>query len=135
MDEQNAVEELKAFYADYIANFNRRDIKGVPRFFAFPWATVDAGGAIHRITDPATLAPMWEKIIAELEADKWSHSEVDHLDVVLTGANTGVLGVDFTRWRTDGTVREKRRGFYVVQRNNDGWKIITSWDRPRPSGP
>jgi len=131
MTHEQAVAEMKAFYADYIDNFNRRDIDGVPRFFAFPWATVDGAGKAHVIPDAATLFPMWQQIITRLESQGWSHSQVDHLDTLVTGTETGLLVVDFSRVRKDASVIETRRGYYVVHRGDAGWKIVTSWDAPR----
>ena len=128
----DAVAELTAFYKSYIDTFNRRDLPAVPRFFAYPWVTVDGTGTVHTIANEATQLAMWKEIITGLEAKEWSHSEIEHLDVHLTGADTGLLATDFVRWRKGGTPIERRRGFYVVRRFDDGWKIVSAWDAARP---
>ena len=126
--------ELTAFYDAYIDTFNHRRLEEVPRFFAFPWVTVDQAGDVHTIPDTSIQIPMWAKIVAELEGQGWSHSVVDRLDIHPTGMDTALLAVNFTRWRKTQTIIERRRGFYVVRRFDDGWKIVTSWDARTSAG-
>jgi len=126
-----AVAEMTAFYNDYIESFNRQDIEGSSRFFAFPWVIDSAAHGSHVLRDAAAHIQMFTQASAQVRAQGWARSGVDQLKAFPTGHDTGLLVSDFTRYRADGSVLESRRGHYTVQRGATGWKILSIVEGPR----
>ena len=44
--------------------------------------------------------------------------------------DSGLVTVDVTRRRRDGSVVERKRGLYMLRRDGDRWKIVVVVDTP-----
>jgi hypothetical protein len=125
-----AVAEMKAFYDDYIATFNRGDYTQVPKFFTYPWLTSSRAGVIGVIPDEATQLKMWTQLGTALRARGWVRSAIERIDVYPTGGDTGMLDVDYARYRADDSILERSRAYYILRRFDSVWKITTSIEPP-----
>jgi hypothetical protein len=124
--------ELRAFYKDYIDTFNSHDFSAIPKFFSFPWVMITEDAPPFEMKDEQTQQASFEKTETEIKARGWNRSGVDHLDVFATGVDTGLLISDFTRYRADNSIVESKRAYYIVQRKEGRWKIVTILQAPLP---
>ena len=69
---------------------------------------------------------MIEGAIAHFKTKGWVHSQIDRLDAVATGGDTGVISADFSRWRADGSLIERDSGHYITRIIDGEWKIVAA---------
>jgi hypothetical protein len=107
----------------FLATFNAGDARGHAATLAYPHIRL-ASGAVRTwpTIDQATVA-MEHAFPALRAATGWDHSAWDHRRVIHAHPGKVHLDVQFTRYRTDGSVIGTYPAVYVVVATDDGWRI------------
>jgi ketosteroid isomerase-like protein len=128
--------ELEAFYQSYIAAFNREDIDAFTESFAYPYAWISGRHGLSQCATEGDHQRSFGKIMADLKERGWVRSNIDQLKVWALAEDLAMILADVTRHKADGSVLERVRACYTVQRDAKGWKIVTlSEVRPPFLGP
>jgi hypothetical protein len=117
--------ELEAFYQSYIAAFNREDIDAFTESFAYPYAWISGRHGLNQCATEGDHQRSFGKIMADLKERRWVRSSVDQLKTWALAEDLGMILADVTRHKADGSVLERVRACYTVQRDAKGWKILT----------
>jgi ketosteroid isomerase-like protein len=117
--------ELEAFYQSYIAAFNREDIDAFTESFAYPYAWISGRHGLNQCATEGDHQRSFGKIMADLKERRWVRSSVDQLKTWALAEDLGMILADVTRHKADGSVLERVRACYTVQRDAKGWKIVT----------
>lgn len=122
--------EIRSLFGRYLTAWNARDFEGVaacysaPSLFILPSASVPVAGA-------TAMVAMLQNLFAGLEADGFSHTEIDEIDVCPRGdtfATAEASGV--RRLRRDGTEIEVIDAHYILRRGESGWQFVTAVTLP-----
>lgn len=128
--ERDIEQEIKALFTAYLAAWNARDFDAVakcytePSLFVLPDATVP-------IADHAAMIALLERIFAGLEADGFSHTEIDKISIQPRGDTLATADAyTVRRLRGDGTEVEVIDAHYVLRRGKTGWQFTTAVSLP-----
>ena len=106
----------------FLQTFNDGDARGHASTLAYPHVRLASGSV--RIWETIDVAiPAMEQGIAALRASGWDHSVWDHRKVIHTGPAKVHLDVQFTRYRSDGSVIGVFPAVYVIVEQDDRWLI------------
>ena len=129
-------EELEAFYASYIASFNREDIDAFTESFAFPYAWVTGRQGLSQCANESEHQRSFGRIMVDLKERGWSRSAVDGIKTWALAEDLAMILADVTRHKGNGSILEQVRACYTVKRDTTGWKIVVlSEVRPPFLGP
>jgi hypothetical protein len=118
-------QELKAFYNSYIDAFNREDIDLFSQSFAYPYAWITGERGLGQCASEGDHQRGFGKIMAVLKDRGWVRSGIDRLNTWALAEDLAMILADVTRYKADGSVLERVRACYTVQRDPKGWKIVT----------
>ena len=114
------VAELKAFYDHYIVSFNSGQEAVANACYSYPWNLV-MNSEVIPMTSADSGKGMFEALYNRIVPLGWTATEVDKVDAFPAGANSGLLRVDYRRVRGDGSVIERGRCCYMVERTDGRW--------------
>ncbi len=108
---------------EFLERFNAGDARGHAETLAYPHVRLASGTVrIWQSVEEAT-SFMGVSIPLLQERTGWHHSEWDHRRVIHDTDTKVHLDVQFTRYRTDGSVIGVYPAVYVVVLEDAGWRI------------
>jgi hypothetical protein len=122
---EEIAEELRSFYASYIAAFNREDVDAFTESFAYPYAWITGRHGLRQSTTESEHQRSFAKIMAGLKERGWARSEVNQLKAWALAEDLAMILADVTRYKADGSLLERVRACYTVRRDGKNWKIVT----------
>ena len=123
-------QDIEALFDTYLSSWNARDFQRVaqcytePSLFVLPEASVP-------IADNAAMIALLERIFSGLEADGFSHTEIDDISICPRGdtlATADARGV--RRLRGDGSEIEVIDAHYVLRRTEARWQFTAAVSLP-----
>jgi hypothetical protein len=115
-EERSALEAVNA----YMRAFNARDVGGTDAALHFPHVRL-ASGAVHVMEAPGSLpADFFERFAAR---DDWAYSRWDYRRAVQSCADKVHFAVQFTRYRTDGSVIGHYPSMWIVTQREGRWAV------------
>jgi hypothetical protein len=106
----------------FLDTFNAGDAPGHAATLAYPHVRLASGRVLFWETLGDAVAAM-ELAMPALRNAGWDHSKWDHRDVIHVGDGKVHLDVQFTRYRTDGSVIGVYPAVYVVVDQDGEWLI------------
>lgn len=108
---------------EFLTTFNALDAPGHAATLAYPHVRLASGTV--RIWPTIEEATEQMRVNMGLIRDRlgWDHSEWDHKRLIHEGEGKVHLDVQFTRYRSDGSVIGVYPAVYVVVATDAGWKI------------
>lgn len=113
---------MKAFYAHYIASFNSGDEAAANACYTYPWNLVMNSEVIPMISAESGRG-MFQALYDRILPLGWTATEIEKVDAHPAGANSGLLEVEYRRVRGDGSVIERGRCCYMVERTDGEWRF------------
>ena len=118
---EEAVQAARAVMDDFITHFNARDEARWADTLLFPHIRVASGTVAVTPTKAEFVANM--DLDAFAEANNWSHSAWDSIEVIQAGPDKVHFKVRFSRFNPAGERYVSYDSLYVVQRAGDRWGI------------
>jgi len=119
-------EALAECYRSFIETFNRGDGAEVARLLGYPYMVGGSGQVTQVTPDEPTGRAMFANAFGRMKAGGWARTQIDHLEAVALGGDTGVVAADFSRWRADGSKLDCGSGHYIARKFGGHWKIVAS---------
>jgi ketosteroid isomerase-like protein len=130
------VEEVDAFYREFIDGFNREDTDMYLRSFCYPNATLSGEQGMTLRTKESDQQRFYQEVMVAIQGRGWDHTRVSHLQAWPLGNTLAMLVADIVRYKKDKTVIEQGRYWYTVRKENGNWKILTLAEvKPPFTGP
>lgn len=126
MSESPDVDGIAGAYRNYVETFNTGDGAAVARLMGYPVMVGGSGHSPGTIPDEAAYQHMIENTFEHFREKGWVRSQIDRLEAVAAGGDTGVVSAHFSRYRADGTMIENGSGHYVTRRIDGNWKIVAA---------
>jgi hypothetical protein len=118
----NPIESAIATTDAFLATFNDGDAAGHAATLAYPHVRIASGRV--RIWESIEVAvPAIEQGMAALRNVGWDHSVWDHRNVIHARESKVHLDVQFTRYRSDGSVIGEFPAIYVIVEQDGRWLI------------
>jgi hypothetical protein len=129
--------EVEAFYkGSYAAAFSSEDVAAISKSFGCPCAWISGQQGLGQLATESDIQRMLGNFLTDLKERGWVRSELDQLKIWPLAEDLAMLLGDVTRYKADGSVLERVRGWYTVRRDTKNWKIVTiSEVRPPFLGP
>ena len=115
-EERAALEAVDA----YMRAFNARDLAGTDAALHFPHVRL-ASGRVHVMQAPGSLPTDFFERLAD--ATGWACSRWDHRRAVQSRADKVHFAVQFTRYRSDGSVIGRYPSMWIVTLRDGRWGI------------
>ena len=123
MDEtEAAVAGAMAATDAFLDRFNAADAAGHAATLAFPHVRLASGTVRVWETSEQAVGAL-DRAFPALRGIGWDHSTWDHRNVIHAGEGKVHLDVQFTRWRTDGTVLGVYLAVYVIVERDGQWLV------------
>ncbi|HYZ90762.1 MAG TPA: hypothetical protein VFA34_00040 [Actinomycetota bacterium] len=106
----------------FLSTFNDGDAGGHAATLAYPHVRI-ASGRVRIWESIEQAVPAMEQAMAAIRKAGWDHSEWDHRNVIHAGEDKVHLDVQFTRYRTDGSVIGEYPAVYVIVNQDGRWLI------------
>jgi hypothetical protein len=129
--------EVEEFYkGSYAAAFSREDVVAISKSFGCPCAWISGQQGLGQVATETEVQRMLGNFLTDLKERGWVRSQLDQLKIWPLAEDLAMLLGDVTRYKADGSVLERVRGWYTVRRDAQNWKIVTiSEVRPPFLGP
>jgi hypothetical protein len=116
--------EVSAAWEEYLKLFaeGRADVIG-DRVYSAPSFNLTANGPNVSMT-PADTRARFESSIGALVKQNYARTTTKHANICVLNDATAILSVQWTRYRTDGSVLSEPAGTYVFSKTKEGWRII-----------
>ena len=131
----SAADEMRKLYDLYMDAVDRRDWEAYRELFAYPWVWESMPRGAMVIDDHASYMRMIQEGQENLKDKGWVRSQIDNIRAYPTALDAGLITVDVTRHRADGSVVERKRGLYMLRRIDGRWKIVIVVDTPQFQNP
>jgi hypothetical protein len=118
----HSAESAIATTDQFLETFNAGDAAGHAATLAYPHIRL-ASGRIRIWETIEEAIPAMERGIAALRASGWDHSVWDHRRLIHAGDEKVHLDVQFTRYRSDGSVIGVFPAVYVIVEQDGRWLI------------
>ena len=116
-----AREEALAAVDRYLAALNARDTEAIRAAFNFPHLRIGAKGNLASFGKPEDYD--FGHFYRATSRDGWHHTGWDKTEAVYATEGKVHVGVDFTRYREDGSVIGHYYSLYIVTCQNGHWGI------------
>ena len=126
----SAEADIRSLVNRYLTAWNGGDFETVAGCYSEPCLFILPTGAVPA-ADKAAMITLLKTIFAGLEADGFSHTEIDRIEICPRGdtlATADATGV--RRLRKDGSEIEVIDAHYVLRRGPDGWQFATAVSLP-----
>lgn len=115
--------DAQALFARYLDCWNARDLVGAAACYDEPVLFISPTNTAA-LADHQALVGFFETIVAELEADGFSHSSIATINATL--CRDGLATVDTTgvrRVRKDGSFIEEMDAHYIMRKRDGEWRL------------
>ena len=110
---------------EYFEVFNEKDVTRIANeVYATP---VQVGGTPHRIyANPAEAIANLTALYGRIESQGWVESRILDTEVCVASADLALVDTKFSRLDKNGDAIAPviRRSLYVLQKRDDGWRIV-----------
>jgi ketosteroid isomerase-like protein len=118
VDEKDAIHTVISGYYDA---FGRGTVAesafyGEPTFFVLP-------NQVGVLSTRADVQAFWDRAMANLKANGYSHSKFGDYRVKLLNSKTALVSLVATRIKTDGSEMQRFGVLYLLRKGDAGWKI------------
>ena len=118
--------DIEALFAQYLEAWNARDFEGMAAMFSEPTVYFFPDGA-HPFADRAALIDALKSVFARLEAEDFSHTEIEAIDARQCNDTLAIVYVsNVARIRRDGSVIDVLDAVYVCTLKDDQWELSTA---------
>lgn len=121
MSDARAREEALAAVDRYLAALNARDTEAIRAAFNFPHLRIGTKGNLSSFVKPEDYD--FGHFYRATSRDGWHHTGWDKTEAVYATEGKVHVGVDFTRYREDGSVIGHYYSLYIVTCQNGHWGI------------
>ena len=121
MSDASAGIEALAAVDRYLAALNARDSDAIRSAFNFPHLRIGAKGNLSRYETPGDYD--FSHFYRATSSDGWHHTQWDKTEVMYATEGKVHVGVDFTRFREDGSVIGRYFSLYIVTCQSGHWGI------------
>ena len=121
MSDARAREEALAAVDRYLAALNARDTEAIRAAFNFPHLRIGAKGNLSSFGKAEDYD--FGHFYRATSRDGWHHTGWDKTEAVYATEGKVHVGVDFTRYREDGSVIGHYYSLYIVTCQNGHWGI------------
>lgn len=121
------VGEVEAAYRHYVEVFNGRDPNEIAALYHRPHAQVIGEIGLSLVTDDADQQEWYEFVMAVLDDQGWSRTEIDDLWIWPLSDSVAQLVSHVTRYRSDGSVLNHARANYTLCRRDGSWRVVLSF--------
>ncbi len=121
--EVDAIAGARSVTDEFLATFNAGDAAAHAATLAYPHVRLASGTVRVWATFEEAHAAMTVAMPALRERAGWDHSEWDHRDIIHVGPGKVHLDVQFTRYRSDGSVIGVYPAVYVIVEQDGAWRI------------
>ena len=104
----------------YIKVFNDENIPALEDVYAFPHVKVN-NGKLTNVENKDT--PVIDYI--GLKKTPWKYSKLNHVKVLVEGANSALVELNFSRYDKDDKEFLRSTGFYVLTKDKGYWQIVS----------
>lgn len=126
MSESTDIDGIANAYRTYVETFNTGDGAAVARLMGYPVMVGGSGHAPGVMQDEAAYASMIGNTFEHFRKLGWVRSQIDRLEAVEAGGDTGIVSADFSRYRADGSMIEAGTGHYVTRKIDGTWRIVAA---------
>lgn len=135
-DTETIIQDVAAFYRNFIDGFNQEDTDLYLRSFCYPNAILsgEQGMIVH--TKESDQQRFYQEVMVSIQSLGWDHTEVDRIEVWPLSETMAAGSADIVRYKADGSQLEQGRYFYTFRRDGGVWKILTLTEvKPPFTGP
>jgi hypothetical protein len=131
-DAATVVQEVEAFYRNFIDGFNREDTDMYLRSFCYPNGMLSGEQGMTINAKESDQQRFYQEVMSSIQGRGWERSGVDRLQIWPLSDSLATLVADITRYRKDGSVLERGRFCYTVRKDGGAWKILTLMEVKAP---
>jgi hypothetical protein len=117
--------EVESFYRTYLEIYNREDVEGFTRCFAFPYGLISGERGLAVCASAADHQRGYRRTQELLKQRGWGRTALEAVRGWALADDLAMIMADVTRYKTDGAVLETGRYCYTLRRDGDQWKIVT----------
>ena len=118
--------DIEALFDRYLTAWNARDFPTMAGYFSEPTVYFFPDGP-HPIPDRAALITSFEAVFERLEAENFSHTEIESVKAVQCNDTLAIVDLkNIARLRHDGSAIDRLDAVYVCTLKEGTWQLSTA---------